>query len=375
MIQNGQIQSDVQGKEGEKMDSFENTMQMYYEMQPDALRNTAKEGGGLFGQIKETLASLRPSAVVLLGIGSSFHSARLAEREFRALSGLPVACLTPEQAILHLGEISEKTLVIAVSQSGTSANTLSALKEIKRSGAAVFAVTQGLSSPIAKEAQAVVPLYIPDEKAGPKTMGVMASVCSLLLIAAALSEKKDAWEALKADLLAEADAMAENLPAVRAWVLSLGDTLAQETSWMVVGQRAAFAPAGECALKLTETVRRTVAFYELEEAVHGPCASFIARPALLCLCLPWEDQTRPEALCGACEAKGGHAYRIGLVTGAPETEGMRVHLAYRTKRLSILELLLPAQAVSAWIPPKMGIDLDQKENDPFTAILAGHLEA
>ena len=350
-------------------------MQMYYEMQADALRNTAKQGGGLLARIRETLSSPRPAAVVLLGIGSSFHSARLAESEFRALSGLPVTCMTPEQAMQHVSEISEKTLVIAVSQSGTSANTLSALKEIKRSGAAVFAVTQGLDSPIAKEARTVVPLFIPDETAGPKTMGVMASVCSLLLIAAALSEKEDSWEALKADLLAEADAMAENLPAVRDWVLSLGDTLAQETSWMVVGQRAAFAPAGECALKLTETVRRTVAFYELEEAVHGPCASFIARPALMCLRLPWEDQTRPEALSGLCEAKGGHAYRIGLDSGEPKMEGMRVALKYHAKRLSILQLLLPAQAVSAWIPPKMGIDLDQKDGDPFTPILAGHLEA
>ncbi len=358
----------------DKMEKYENFMQMYYEMQPDALRNTAKQGNGLFAQIRETLSAQRPSAVVLLGIGSSFHGARLAESEFRALSGLRVTCMTPEQAIVRISEISEKTLVIAVSQSGTSANTLSALKEIKRSGAAVFAVTQGLASLIAKEARTVVPLYIPDEKAGPKTMGVMASVCSLLLIAAALSEKKDAWEDLKADLLAEADAMVQNLAVIRDWVLSLGDTLAQETSWMVVGQRAAFAPAGECALKLTETVRRTVAFYELEEAVHGPCASFIARPALMCLRLPWEDQTRPEALCGACEAKGGHAYRIGLDSGAPKTEGMRADLTYRTKRLSTLQLLLPAQAVSAWIPPKMGIDLDQKDSDPFTAILAGHLD-
>ena len=70
-------------------------------------------------------------------------------------------------------------------------------------------MTQGLSSPIAEEAQTVVPLYIPDEKAGPKTMGVMASVCSLLLAAAALSENPDAWESLKADFLAEADAVAE----------------------------------------------------------------------------------------------------------------------------------------------------------------------
>ena len=54
---------------------------------------------------------------------------------------------------------------------------------------------------------------------------------------------------------------------------------------------------------------------------------------------------------------------------------MRVDLTYRAKRLSILQLLLPAQAVSAFIPPKMGIDLDQKDSDPFTPILAGHLEA
>ncbi len=354
------------------MGKYENTMQMYYEMQADALVNTARQGDELLPRIRAALPA-RPQSVVLLGIGSSYHSARLAENEFRALSSLPVACMTPEQAVRVLPAFNRNTLVIAVSQSGTSSNTLSALWEIKRCGSPVFAVTQGLDSPIAKEAQTVVPLYIPDEKAGPKTMGVMASVCSLLLAAAALQDENDAWESLKTDLLAEADAMAANLPAVRDWTLALADSLAEESSWMVVGQREASAPAGECALKLTETVRRTVAFYELEEAVHGPCASFIARPALMCLHLPWEDAACPEALCGACEAKGGHAYRISLGNGAPSADGTRITLAYRTKRLSLLQLLLPAQAVSAWIPPKMGIDLDRKEDDPFSAILAGHL--
>ncbi|MBR4502898.1 MAG: SIS domain-containing protein [Clostridia bacterium] len=356
------------------MKNYENKMQMYYEMQSCALTNTAQQGDDMFRRIRSSLPPDRPRRVVLLGIGSSFHSARLAESEFRAISGLPVSCLTPEAALCVLSEFSENTPVIAVSQSGTSTNTLFAIREISRTGAPVFAVTQGLDSPIAGEAGTVVPMYIPWETAGPKTMGVMASVCSLLLIASSLSEKQDAWEELKADMTKEAGAMAENLPVVRDWVLSLAQPLSRETAWMVTGQRAASAAAGECALKLTETVRRTAVSYELEEAVHGPCASFIARPALMCLSLPWEDEKRPEALCGACEAKGGHAYRIGLTKGAPGTDGMRVELTYGTRRLSLLQLLLPAQAVSAWIPPRMGIDLDRKEDDPFSAVLAGHLE-
>ena len=52
---------------------------------------------------------------------------------------------------------------------------------------------------------------------------------------------------------------------------------------------------------------------------------------------------------------------------------MRVNLTYAVQRLSLLQLLLPAQAISAWIPPQMGIDLDRKEDDPFSAVLAGHL--
>ena len=356
------------------MDHHENLMQMYFGMQADALRNTAEQGDEVFSRVREAMTEERPASVVLLGIGSSFHSARLAEKEFRALSGLPVTCMTPEQAMDRVSDFSARSLVIAVSQSGTSTNTLRALKELRPRAARILAVTQGADSPVAKEADQVIPLYIPEEKAGPKTMGVISSVCSLLLIAAALSREANAWENLKSDMLSEAEAMAQNLNAVRDWAVSHADTLASETSWMVVGQRDAAAAAGEGALKLTETVRRTVAFYELEEAVHGPCASFIARPALMCLRLPWEDQTRPEALCGACEARGGHAFRVGLNPGRPVTDGLSVTLAYGVRRLAVLELLLPAQAVSAWAPPRMGIDLDERDHDSFTAILAGHLE-
>ena len=352
----------------------ENLMQMYYGMQPDALRNTAEQGEETFHRIRTALSAAEPEKVILLGIGSSCHSACLAEREFHALARRPVICRTPETAIRLMSDFDEKTLVIAVSQSGTSTNTLNAMREIRSAGAVVFAVTQGMDSPVAKEAQEVIPLFIPDEKTGPKTMGVMASVCSLLLIAAAMSGKEDAWESLRSDLTAEADAMAENLTVARDWTLALEDLLCREASWMVVGQRAAYPAAGESALKITETVRRTAACYELEEAVHGPCASFVSRPALLCLCPAGEDEIRPEALCRACEAKGGHAYRAGMTRGPARAEGTRLSMTYRTERLGVLQLLLPAQAVSAWISPKMGIDLDQKENDPFRAILAGHLE-
>ncbi len=352
----------------------ENRMQTYYGMQAEALLNTANQGDETVRMIRGMARSASFERIVLLGIGSSYHSASMAENEFQALARIPVNCMTPEQALRHLGEFNRKTLVIAVSQSGTSSNTLNLVREIRHMDSTVLAVTQGLASPIAKEAKAVIPLFIPDEQAGPKTMGVMASVSSLLLTSAALSENGDAWENLKKDLQAESEAMAANIPIVRDWVLGLSETLADEPSWMVVGQREAFAPAGECALKLTETVRRTAAVYELEEAVHGPLLSFAARPALLCLHLPWEDEVRPETLCGACEAKGGHAYRISLDSSLPRTEGTRVTLACRVKRLSLLELLLPAQAISAWIPPRMGIDLDRKDRDPFQEILAGHLD-
>ncbi|MCR4883600.1 MAG: SIS domain-containing protein [Clostridiales bacterium] len=357
------------------MTANENLMQMYYAMQPDALRETANQAETILSGIEKALEGLHPEKVFLLGIGSSFHSARLAELEFRTLSGLPVESVTPETAEVRLQEMNPQTLVLAVSQSGTSTNTLAAVKQIKaQRGCPVFTVTQGLSSPLAAESDAIIPLCIPDEKAGPKTMGVVATVCSLLLAAAAIRRDRKACEDLIKDFRAEADAMEANIPAARDWALSLKDQLSAESAWMVVGQRAAFAPAGECALKLIETVRRIVTCLELEEAVHGPAASFISKPALMVLHLPWEDAVRPEALCGSCEARGGHAYRIGLDTSAPHGEAGSITLSYHCRRLSLLELLLPSQAVSAWIAPRMGIDLDRHDSDSFSRIFSGHLD-
>ena len=84
------------------MSTNENLMQMYYAMQPDALRRTADEGETLLEGIRKALKGLQIQKVFLLGIGSSFHSARLAEHAFRELSGLPVESVTPETA--HLPE-------------------------------------------------------------------------------------------------------------------------------------------------------------------------------------------------------------------------------------------------------------------------------
>jgi hypothetical protein len=81
---------------------------------------------------------------------------------------------------------------------------------IHKSESQIRRENKALEKRIAKEAKAVIPLFIPDEQAGPKTMGVMASVSSLLLTSAALSENGDAWENLKKDLQAESEAMAAN---------------------------------------------------------------------------------------------------------------------------------------------------------------------
>lgn len=355
------------------MSEYGNEMQRCYAMQAEAVGQVLAAMPDALRDFKTRYDRSRFACVVLMGIGSSFHAMHMAQAFAQRTLAIPVWTQTPEQLDWLTHAMRGRVLVIAASQSGTSTNVLARMRELRTMGIDTAAITQEPDSPIAREAGCVLPLNMPEEKAGPKTMGVMATAITAAFAACALCGE-EAESRLTGDCWAFRGLLAENLVAVRGYVQARTQALAAHRAWLVVGEKQLHACAGESFLKLVETVRRPSTHYELEEIVHGPCACFSNDTALLCLSEEWTHGKRMDALCGLCAECGGAVYDVVATTGKTREEGGKLLLsAPRHALLTPLMLLLPAQAISAFVPPVMGIDLDARSESEWHAVLAGHL--
>lgn len=355
---------------------MQNIMQACIHKQPEALLSTLAHRDETITPFVEAFAAAPLARVALVGAGSSYHALNMARAYAQAALGVPVIAGTPAQLDWLGSQAPEGTLLVAASQSGTSTNTLAFLKDAMAKGYKTVAITQNPDSPIAKLVDCHVTLMIPEEKAGPKTMGVMGTMLTLQLMACRLAKAKGMASdeaALERDIRQIAQAMPENIAQAMAWCDANSDALMGPT-YAVVSQGAQGPVAGEAALKIVETVRVSTTAYELEEIVHGPVLALSPATVMLYLGTAGEEHTRPEALLDLCRSRGGKAFYATMTTGAAGFDGPALTLsAPDNALLAAYTLLLPAQVISAYIPPKMGIDLDARTRAPQEAILAGHL--
>ncbi len=356
-----------------------NLMQSYVPRQPEALQGVLDRRQKNIGAFLTRYGSSAFARIIMIGAGSSFHALNMARPFCQKAMGVPVFACTPAQLGWLTPSMAADTLVLAASQSGTSTNVLKAVRQLRKSGFAIAAITQAPLSPIAQEADVHVLLDIPEEKTGPKTMGVSATVLTAQLMMGELAQSLDAFQkadmaSFYADMQSIIKVMPENIDAAIGWCERRKRAFLSSSSYLVVAQGDNASIAGECALKLIETVRVPAIGFELEEIIHGPAWVLHSGVSLVYLGTPWEDGTRPAALCDLCGSRGGESCRVSLCAEKPYESDQALMLnSCANPLLSAYALLLPAQVMSAWLPPAMGIDLDAKSVNPYASILAGHL--
>lgn len=207
-----------------------------------------------------------PSVVVTCARGSSDHAATYLKYLIETAIGLPVASAAPSvSSVYEAPVLPGRALVIAISQSGRSPDLLATVAAYKASGARVVVLVNDEASPLAAQADHLLPL-----RAGPElSVAATKSYIASLAGAAALVAHWSADEAMIAALdgLPTALAHAHDL-APFGLVEMLGDA----TNLFVIGRGLGFAVAQETALKLKETCALHAEAYSAAEVRHGPMA-------------------------------------------------------------------------------------------------------
>jgi len=288
--------------------------------QPTALAATLldrvdAEGQIRFDELRLSDDQLRSvSRVTLVACGSSFHAALVAKYAIERWARVGVEVDIASEYRYRDPIIDATTLVIGVSQSGETIDTITALREAKSRGAMVVAISNVVDSSMAREADAVLYTRAGLEVCVVATKSVLAQVAALELLALRLAQLRGTLAPPEiARLLEElrhvpsyvADALERD-----AAVASAASALRDTQTFFFLGRNVAYPVALEGALKLKEISYVHAEGYPGGELKHGPLA--LIEPGVVVVAIITNDELKEKMLSNLAEVKSRGATVVAV---------------------------------------------------------------
>ena len=230
----------------------------------DAVARQLGHNARLLAELGARLRALDPPLVMTIGRGSSDCCALYLKYLVEIVSGTPCVSIGPSIATLYRTPMRLRGAVsVAISQSGQSPDIVEMQRAARRGGALAIALVNDVASPLAGEAEALLPLCAGPERSVAATKSMIAGLVAGASLVAA-------WHGDRA----LADAIAALPDILRGQVAPppavMLERLATARSAFVLGRGATLAIAAEAALKLKETCAIHAEAYSAAEVLHGP---------------------------------------------------------------------------------------------------------
>jgi glucosamine--fructose-6-phosphate aminotransferase (isomerizing) len=213
--------------------------------------------------------------VAIIGCGTSLNAGGIIAAAFRRFGIMPAETVIASEAADVV--LEPRTLVIAMSQSGETADVLHALDGVNFAGRSVLAITNNSNSSLARRADAIVECNAGHEIGVAATKTFVAQVLTGVAVAISALHELDridraSTESILSDLRRMPDLLAQSLSVAKDVVPSLASQLADSPGVIFLGRGAGVVYAAEGALKLKELTYRWAQHYPAGELKHGPLA-------------------------------------------------------------------------------------------------------
>ena len=265
-----------------ELGDFEHFMLKEIHEQPNTLR-TCMQGridaagskivlGGLADHSDELTQIQR---VLLLGQGTALHAAMIGEYLFEGLAGVPTEVEFASEFRYRNPIVEERTVAIAVSQSGETADTLAAVQEAKRRGAITLGAVNVVGSTIARETDAGVYLRVGPEIGVASTKAFIGQVAVLTMLAAYIGRRHHLGRDKMSDLMyafEEIPSHIETILAQSEHIHKVTKGVVNRDNWLFLGRGTNYPVALEGALKLKEISYIHAEGMPAAEMKHGPIA-------------------------------------------------------------------------------------------------------
>jgi len=263
-----------------ELSGFKDYMLKEIHEQPTALRNTLSgrlDSSGVVDLSEVDLGLSGVDRVVIVACGTAYHAGLLGKEAIERLARLPVEVAVASEYRYADPIGDERTLVVAISQSGETTDTLAAVEAARAFGGRILAVTNTQGSLITREADAVLLTKAGPEIAVASTKAFLAQVAVLYLLALGLARAKDAVPgeellSLGRDLRYAPEKVEETLELLEERIEAALDLFEGARCALFLGRGPSYPVALEGALKLKEISYLPAEGYPSGEMKHGPIA-------------------------------------------------------------------------------------------------------
>ena len=307
--------------------------------------------------------------VYVIACGTSYHAGLIAKNLIEGWARIPCEVEVASEFRYRNPIITPTTLVVAVSQSGETADTLAAIRDARVKGARVFGITNVVGSPVARESDGVIYTKANKEIAVASTKSFLGQVVSLTLLSMLLAQVKGKLKTNQVRLLFHelADTaeqveriLAECEPAVDA----AARACAEAKSALFVGRGMGAAIACEGALKLKEISYLHAEAYPAGEMKHGPIA--LIDEGFPVIAVATQSPVYDKVVSNIQEAKARGAMVVAVATEGDEEIARHADHVIRIPKVrdafSAITASVPLQLFARAIALERGCDVDQPRN-------------
>lgn len=318
-------------------------------------------------KIKDKLTAAR--RIIVVACGTSWHAGLLAEYWIEELCRVNVEVEYASEFRYRNPIISSDDVIIAISQSGETADTLVALENAKAQGATIFGIVNVVGSSIARVSDAGIYTHAGPEIGVASTKAFSAQLTVLLLFAIKLAEfKNSAAEELRKQLIKELGAVPDKVKYILDTTIENIKGIAKKykhaTDFLFLGRGYNFPIALEGALKLKEISYIHAEGYPAAEMKHGPIA--LVDETLPVVFVATKDRVHEKIVSNMQEIKA----RLGkLITVATEDDQLAINLSdehitipMSHEMIAPILAVIPLQLLSYYVGIERQIDVDRPRN-------------
>lgn len=363
------------GEEEAKLEGYQHFMLKEIHEQPDAIREAVRgrsnpnAGEVKLGGLDSVAAELRDiKRIVITSCGTSYNAGLIGEYLFESVAGIPTEVEYASEFRYREAPIDDGTAVLAISQSGETADTLAAVKEAKKKKALTLGIVNAVGSTIARDTDAGVYNHAGPEIAVASTKALISQVSILLMFTVFLGRQRKMKRAEAQKLLQELD----RLPVkIEKWlkkntkiVEKIAKKYSKFNNLLYIGRKYQFPVALEGALKIKELAYIHAEGYAAGEMKHGPIA--LIDKSMPSIVVAPKDSVYEKTL-GAIEeikARGGQVLAI-TTPNAKEVIKLAddvIIIPKTEEALMSLLTILPVQLLSYYAAVARGHNVDKPRN-------------
>lgn len=308
------------------------------------------------------------SRIYITACGTAYHAGLVGKKVIESLARIPVEVDIASEFRYRKPLVDDKTLVIVVSQSGETADTMAALREAKRLGAKSIAVTNVVGSSISREADNVIYTWAGPEIAVASTKAYTTQLICMYLLGMWLAQERGTVEPNELhniltelrELYVKAEQILDNTSIIEQFVEEYKD----KDNAFFIGRGMDHLAAMEGALKLKEISYIHAEAYAAGELKHGTLALIVE--GIPVIALATQESLFDKMVSNIKEVKARDASVIALaMEGNTEIEKVADHTIYIPSTHPLLApilVVIPLQLFSYYMSVVRGCDVDKPRN-------------